>query len=267
MEEDSTTEAQIQPGDIEDDVTTSGEAANTSADSSDSQKGDNAPSDSEVDSADETTEASTDKDAPAFDKDLDSWAEKAGLGALETDKERKLAQIARDNQRDFSRRAASKAQAESLAQKAADAKKTEDDDDEDPMVKRLNSVESELASERQNRKVSEYFAAMSDSKTPVTDQEAETMSALLETAAKDSGKAGVDFLLNNLGRWHKLARLEIAEQSDSSEVDEAAEKARLEERERLAKISQSKSPTKSAKSTNPGKQKDEIAAIWEDDNL
>jgi len=269
MEEDSTTDSSIQPSDIED-VTTGEDSQSNAADSSDLNKEDNAPSDSEDASADENKNseaASDDKDAPTFDKDLDSWAEKAGLGKLESDKERKLAQIARDNQRDFSKRQASKAQADDLAKKAADASKTQDDDDEDPMVKRLNSVENALATERQNRKVSEFFTAMAESKAPVSDEEAEVMSTLLESAAKDSGKAGVDFLLSNISRWHKLARLEISERSDSSETDEAAEKVRLEERQRLAKISNSKSPTKSAKTTTPAKQKDEVAAIWEDDNI
>ena len=268
MEEDSTTDGQIQPGDIDENITTTEEAEDQSAASSDLDTEDNAPSDSEEDSADDKeADGATDKDAPAFDKDLDSWAEKAGLGKLETDKERKLAQIARDNQREFSKRQASKAQADDLAKKAAEVSKTQDDDDEDPMVKRLNALDNELATERQNRKVSEFFGAMAEGKTPVTDEEAQTMSTLLEAAAKDSGKAGVDFLLNNISRWHKLAKLELSEQSDSSEVDEAAEKARLEERQRLAKISNSKSPAKSAKSINPAKQKDEVAAIWEDDNI
>ena len=58
-----------------------------------------APVTPEVTAAEPTSEETA---TPQLDDDIDDWAAKKGI-SVETDNERKLAQIARDNQRDFTR--------------------------------------------------------------------------------------------------------------------------------------------------------------------
>lgn len=260
-------------------VTTEGhpdKTADTSDDddtSSTDDTDDNAPSDAVDDSTSDDKKSEEDKkteeDAPAFDKDLDDWALKAGHGKLETDKERKLAQVARDSQRAFSRGKAAES-------KTADAIKTtsktenQDDDTRTDDQKRLDNIEANQESETYQRRNTEYFLAMSEAGTPVTEEEGEMMAKILTEAKEQGDDAMVKSLLNNSKRWHQLAKVEISENSgdsDSSKTDEDIEKARLEERKRLEKRGQASSPSQSAKTNTPAKQKDEVKAIWDDDSI
>jgi len=279
MEEDSTPEAQnIDTGGSSDDFDLSAEdhsqdsSDDTSADSSDDDSSntndDNAPSDSEDDSANDDkkskTEDSADK-APTFDKDLDKWAEDRGYGPLENDKERRIAQDARNSQRDFSKRAEASAQAKKLADNINQTAKEEIEDDADPLAKDVAQLKADLMTERQNRQVSEFVFSMSEAGTPVTVEESDAMGELLAETLKTDGKAGVDFLIKNIPRWHKLAKLELG--IGQPDTDEISTKARQEERERIKKETNAAGPNRSAKSNAPVKGKDELTKIWEDDSI
>ena len=271
MEEDSTTDATGVDSDdfdlsAEDNITSTSTA--DSSDTSTDVDDDNAPSDADDTSDDdESTDKSEAKDAPVLDKDLDDWAEKAGLGKPETERERRAVQIARDNQREFSRRQAAVKSAKQLETVVDETSKVgESDENDDPIMAKMNAIERQLAITDNNLRVSNFYNAMSEAGTPVSNEEAEVMGNLLKQTAETDGKAGVDFLLKDMSRWHKLAKLEMSN-DNSDEVSEATEKARLEERQKLARKTQAKGPSTSAKNNAPAKQKDELSKIWEDDNI
>lgn len=227
--------------------------------------GDNAPSDSDDDSEDDD-KSTTEKKAgtPAFDKDLDDWAVKHGHEKPETDKERKLLQTIRNGQRNFTK----SRQAEDKINKAADDAVKPDPKGKEDETARLDAMEANLASERYQRRNSEFFAAQALAGTPVSDAEAEAMSSLLTEYKEKDGKFGVEFLLNDIPRWHNLAKMGISTPTDKSEeLDEAGKKAAQAERERIAKASKAKGPTKSAKQTTTAKQKSELDQIWDDDSI
>lgn len=267
--------------DVDDGLDLSGEdsrddAVDTSADTTDddanSNEGDddNGPSGTDDESGDDdkstTDKASSDK-TPAFDKDLDKWMEDRGYDKPENDKERRLAQDTRNSQRDFSKRSEAAASAKKIADNVTDTAKEEvdNDDDADPMAKRLATVEASLTTERQNRQISEFVYAMSEAGKPVTMAESDAMGELLAKTLKEDGKAGVDFLLKNIPRWHKLAAMDIG--TDSVDTDAVSDKARKEERARIQKETNAGGPHKSAKNNAPVKGKDELTKIWEDDSI
>lgn len=234
----------------------------------DAEDGDNAPSDSDDDSGDDDKKSKTgDKTGtPAFDKDLDDWAVKHGHEAPENDKERKLLQTIRNGQRDFSKRQSEK----KVTDAVGDAVKPDssDDDSVDETQKRLDRMDATLASESYRRQATEYFLTQAQAGTPVPDAEGEAMATLLTEYKDKDGEFGVKFLLNDIPRWHRLARLGISSGSDNSEeLGEAEKKAAQAERERIAKASKASGPTKSAKQQSPAEKKSEIEKIWEDDDV
>lgn len=263
--------------DDNDDLDLSGEDSrndidDTSADTGDVEdqgsEDDNAPSDAEADSSDDdksTTENDDAEKAPVFDKDLDAWAEKRGYGKLDTDKERRIAQDARNSQADFTRRREAAAK---LSKAAADstADKSKDDDDADPLAKEVGELRTELRTERQNRQLSEFLISSSDAGTPVSTEEVEAMGEYLKKTHDTDGETGVNFLLKDINRWHKLASLDMDKgtEGDSSEI---SDKVRAEERARLAKKTAAAGPSRSAKTTQPAKAANEVEAIWKDDNI
>lgn len=189
------------------------------------------------------------------DDDLDQWAEKSGLGKLETDKERKLAQIARDNKREFHSKTQSKQAAadvdKTIAEVDPNKSKTKTDFD-DPLERKVADLEAANREERELRQRSEYFA-----ENKVTPEESTAMQAILKEKvdkAPDHKKEAVfNFLSDpdNLAEWHEMAKARLA----TGTGDDVADAVREEERERLAKLSQTKSPERSATSTVPKGQK------------
>jgi hypothetical protein len=246
------------------------ESADTSDVEDEISEDDNAPSDSDEDSADDktNTEESDEVDkTPTFDKDLDKWAEDRGYGTLETDKERRMAQDARNSQRSFSKRSEAAAQAKKLADNIGETAKDEIADDADPLAKEVAELKQGLTTERQNRQISEYVLAMSTTKTPVTEEVSDAMGELLAQTAKTDGQAGVNFLIGNIGRWHKLAISELGVGDDSTDIDAVSDKVRKEERARIEKKQSAAGPTRSAKTNIPAKQISELEKIWNDDDI
>lgn len=272
MEEDST------PGAADnDDLDLSGEDSrtdidDTSADSGDddSDVDDNAPSDAEdEDSGDDDKSTTGDDDdagkAPVFDKDLDAWAEKRGYGPLENDRERRIAQDARNSQSDFTKRREAAAKLSKAAEETS-VDKSKGDDDADPLAKEVGELRTELRTERQNRQLSEFLISASDAGTPVSTEEVEAMGEYLKKTHETDGETGVNFLLKDISRWHRLAALDMPAQNDG-DTNAAADKARQEERARLAKKTAAAGPNRSAKATTTAKAKDEVKSIWEDDSI
>lgn len=254
--------------DADDTTADSGDDSGTDDSNDDDGSDDNAPSGADDKSGDDekSTDKSTDKKPPAFDKDLDKWAEERGYGSLETDKERRLAQDARNSQRDFSKRSEANKAAQKLADNVADSAKPDaTDDDADPLAKDVARLSNELNEERQNRRLTEFFVARSDSGNPVTQEEADVMGDYLKKVAETDGKAGVNFLIKDISRWHSLTQAEMGDDK-SVNADEIAEKARKEERERIAKNSNAAGPTRSAKVTTPKKEVDALEKLWKDDD-
>lgn len=245
-------------------------SADTTDDDASDSTDDSGPSGTDDKSGDDdkstTDKASSDK-TPAFDKDLDNWMEDRGYGKPENDKERRIAQDARNSQRDFSKRSEAAAAAKKIADNVTETAKVEvnNDDDADPLAKEVASLRSELTSEKQNRQISEYVYAMSESGKPVTMAESDAMGELLAKTLKEDGKAGVDFLLKNIPRWHRLAAMDLG--TDKVDTDAISEKARNEERARVEKITNAGAPNRAAKTNSPAKPEDELTKIWKDDTI
>lgn len=273
MEEDSTPEAAADDGldlsgeDSQDaDVDTSADSGDDD-DTSDSDTDDNAPSDADDESGDDdksTTDKKTAK-APAFDKDIDAWAEKRGYGTDLTDRERRIAQDARNSQREVTKSAEAKKAADKISEAADKANPPAKDDKADPQTKRLDALERTLMTERDNRRISDYVTAMATTDTPVTEADVDAISNLLEKTLKTDGKAGVDFLLKDISRLHKLAQLDLG--TDKVDTEAVSEKAKKEERARIEKKTKAAGPSRSAKNTVTSKTKDEVADIWADDSI
>jgi hypothetical protein len=203
-----------------------------------------------------------DKDAPAskFDDDLDEWAEKRGLGKLENDKERQIAQLARDNQRDTRKgMQADKAKIDvnrAIQDAKPEPKKDgEEDDERDPAEIRAERAEEIALEERNLRLRSEYFT-----ENNISDEESNAMGEILkekvDKAADDKKSDVYDYWTNpeNLADWHSLAKARVSGNTDTSAIEE---KAAREERERIAKESNAKSPSRNASNRTSGEKSEE----------
>ncbi len=205
--------------------------------------------------------AKADDKAPAFDADLDDWAEKTGHDKPETDRERKLLQDLRNSRRDYTADRQAKKAAADLQKTVAKATPKQDDDDAvvDPLEKDVKALRAELNQERTTRIQSEYFT-----ENGVTADEVTVMGEILKEKADRGDMRAFEYLSDarNLGDLHDLVKIRMSK----AETTDVVEKAKLEERERLAKISKSGATTRSAKANTPAPKKDELTALWESDD-
>lgn len=259
MEDDSTTAAaddqtdsgktddQTDPNATTDQQTPkTGDDLDTSKSTDESADGDKKPEEGKTE--DETP-------APKFDSDLDDWAEKTGRKKPETDEDRALLQEIRDDKRNFS-----KGQEEKQAKKSADDLnkgikdvkpdvKSDDDDDRDPLEKRLDDSEARFEAERTARLQSEYFQENS-----VTEEESKAMQDFLketiDTAESDDEKLEAFKYWTNpkrLGQWHKMAKANLA--SDPADTTALQDEAARKERVRIEREHQANGSSRSASTT------------------
>lgn len=234
---------------------------NKQDDSADDSKDDAKATDTATSTDDSTDKKKVDDTkTPAFDPDLDDWAEKSGHEKPENDRERKLLQNLRNSSRDFTRDRQAKKTAADLQKTIKDAQKSAENDDDtvDPLEKEVKALRNDLSLERTARLQSEYFST-----NGVTDEEVTTMGEILKEKADRGDMKAFEFLSDarNLGDLHDLAKIRMSKSVDS----EVVEKAKLEERERLAKLSKSGSPSSTARGTTTAGKKDELAELWAED--
>jgi hypothetical protein len=214
-----------------------------------------------------TTTTST-TDAPAsLDSDLDDWAEKRKMPKAETDEQRQAYQDLRNSQREFSRsRQEDQAakDAKDLSKEVDDAKKgiksEDDDDDLDPLEKRVNDVDAQLKSERETRLQSEFYT---NEKVKPEEHKMllDVMKEKFNRPTTPEGKKRAIETWSDPGMLPDLldiARGRIAKTVDSSAItDEAARK----ERERIAKESQANSPGRSATTSSTSDKSEDQARL------
>lgn len=241
------------------------DAAEKQADDTSKKGDDDQPSKTDDDKSDDDKKSdddAADKDAPAskFDDDLDEWANKRGYGKLETDLERRLAQDARNNQREFTRTKQAdkvKSEVDKAIRDTKPDKSTKDDDEEelDPAEKRANEAIALAQEERNLRLRSEFFTENS-----VSEEQSNAMGEILKEKvdkAPDHKKEEVyDYWTDpeNLADWHALAKARTADTADTSAIEA---KAALNERERIAKEHQANGPARSASSVSTGTKTEE----------
>lgn len=233
------------------------------ADDSDDLTSDDADEDTKkADKAEEDDKS--DEKTPAFDADLDEWAEKTGHDKPENDRERKLLQDLRDSKRDFTReRQSKKNDGLDAAIKDAKPKDGKTEDDADPLAKSFSNLEAKFETERAMRLRSEYYRT-----NDVTSEEDAAMIEIIKETGEKGNQARFAFLSNpdNMSDLHILAKNRIAANSTADKTDETVTKARQEERERIAKESKSGGPSRSAKGNTPPPKKDPLQELWESDD-
>jgi len=234
----------------------------------------------ETSDVDKKTEEA-DKGAPALqiDDDLKEWAVKRGYakeGEELSERELRMAQDVRNNQKEFSREKNKEAlnKATELQkvisetsfdkEKEGDPAKTDeppidtdlsfndlDVDPDDPVAQRLARLEAENAARaaREAEREAELEQFKFFSGDNVSDEEAIEMGEILKEFAKNGDKRSHDFYTDpkNLSQWHKLARANIAERVDTTDIEE---KAAQREREKLANTSKATAPKMSASSVS-----------------
>lgn len=199
------------------------------------------------------------EETPAFDTDLDEWAEKAGHDKPETDRERKLLQNLRNSSREFTRDRQSQAQTD-LNKAIRDATpKVDDEAIVDPLEKDVRNLQVQLRQAESRRLMSEYLSTHT-----VTNEEQTAMAEVLKEKADRGDMTAFNYLSDgeNIADWHALGKTRLAQTTDSSAA--VAEKARQEERERLAKESKASGPNRNAHSNTPAPKKDELAELFSD---
>lgn len=240
------------------DTSTDSTSTDSQTAASDDLDGTSKSTDSSAD-GDKSTANEDGDDAPAspkLDEDIVDWAEKRGLKPPETDAEKAAVQTLRDEQREYTKsRQADKAtkDAQELSKEVQTSKPELDDEDDDidPVTKRQDKIESDMAAEKTTRLQSEFYST--NSVTP------EQHKALLDIyKEKVSSPATPEAKQRAFEIWSDpsalpdlldLANARMAKGSDPSAVaDEAARK----ERERIARESQANSPGRGAKSTTSG---------------
>lgn len=205
-----------------------------------------------------------DTPAPKFDDDIDDWITKRGLKVPETEAEKQSLQDLRNEQRDFTRERQAKKDADELAKVTKDAKPVDDsndddDDDLDPLEKRQNKIEAELAAERTTRMQSEFYVT----NKVTTDQHKAILDIMKEkfaAAPTPEGKKRAAELWTSVDALPDLldlakARLAV---TASSTVAEDAAKA---ERERIERESQAKSPGRNATHTSTSEKSEDQARL------
>lgn len=191
---------------------------------------------------------------PKFDEDLDDWAAKTNRPAPTSDRERELYQEIRDGQREYSRNKAIEDAKESLADVNNLIKDQRpdpnplDDEELDPLEKRLNDLEADRAQERSLRMRSEFFTA-----NQITKEQSDMMGEILKEKVDKFGKAAYDHWTNpdNLEDWYQLAKARLIDIDTSAVAEEAARK----ERERIATESKATATRRSATTTTTAEPK------------
>ena len=268
MDEDKSTTPGNNPTDDTAGTTDSSASANTGTDNQpgsdannldDSSKSDDAKS---TDGDKKSPEDSKDNDAPAtpqLDEDLDDWAEKRGMPKAETEDQKRSYQELRNQQREYTRSQQankSKADAEDFGKEVNKVtqenkgKDSEDDDDRDPIEKRQDKIEAEIAQERTTRQQTEFYTT-----NQVTEEQHKAMLDIFreEVATGDTvdeKKANLEYWSNpkRLPTLLKLANARLAEGADTTAIEEEAAR---KEREKIGRESNAKSPGRSATKYKP----------------
>ena len=264
MSETSTTDENDQSGDSAASTTTADTTDSTSTDTqtaaSDNLDENTSKSTDSSDDGDKSTEEDKSEEAPAspkLDADLDDWIGTKGFPKPETDVQRAAYQAQRDEQREFTRTRQADKSAKDAKELGDEVHKTQsdikvdDDDDLDPLEKRVKANEDAFQQERTTRLQSEFYS--SNSVTPEQHKVIlEVYKEKVSTPASDEGKQRAFEIWsdpNALTDLLDLANARIAKGSDTGAVaDEAARK----EREKIARESQANSPGRGAKSTTSG---------------
>jgi len=253
MENDSTTDAADNQSDQQnadnqsdqDKATTDQQNGDQNADNL--EKSDSTDNSGEDDNSNSNEEEDENSSASKFDDDLDEWAKKTNRAVPTTDSERKLLQEIRDGQREFSREQEAK-KATAAVQDAmkdsqpTDNKQDDEDDEGDPLAKKVSELEASNRSERTARLQSEYFSTH-----PVTPEESKVMGEILKEKVDKGGQSAYDYWTNpdNLEDWHTLAKARIGSTTDTTAIEtEAARKERV----RIAKEQQANGPARNATS-------------------
>lgn len=209
-----------------------------------------------------STEEATAQSAPQLDEDIDEWIAKRGFKA-ETEEEKISYQQLRDEQREFTReRQAAKdiENAKKLGEEMHSMHPQLEDNEEyeDPLEQKLNSLERKLEEAQTSRLQSEFYSS-----NKVTSDEHEAMLAIFSekiNVAKTPQEKALAFQYwsnpSSLPDLLALAKAKIVLSTDMTSVrDEAAQ----QERERIAKESSATSPNRGARiiSTTSEKTEDE----------
>lgn len=261
-----------------DDPSAAADPSTTSTDPTGTGQGTGAANDPDPSKSDDTTAADGDKnptaktndsvtadDTPApLDADLGDWIEKKGLAPATTDEQKQAYQAMRNEQREFTRSRQAKDDSTILGDSIKDTKDklkpAEDDDTLDPLEKRQNKFEADLAEERNTRLQSEFYTTQK-----VTPEEHKLILDIfkekVDTQPTDEAKLRAVDIWGSpaaLPDLLDIARARLAKGVDTSAVEtEAARK----EREKIAKESNAKSPGRSASTTQTSdKTEDEARA-------
>lgn len=177
-----------------------------------------------------------------FDKDLDEWAQKRGYGELKTDLERRLAQDARNQQRDFHKK------------RSGDLTKESD------QIYQPNSEEDDdiAAIRKDQARMQAYVTANTffDSTPEAKPYEAKMASIVAEERDKRGDQAAA-YLLSDLHRLYIIAK----NTSSEDDIRDAAEQARHDERQLLAKKQSAATPNANASTHTPAKKADPAEEI------
>lgn len=225
----------------------------------------------EDDSEDEKSEEKTKEkpDASKFDKDLDTWAEKAGHDKPENDRERALLQKLRNGSRDFTKDQQAKKSAEvldkTLTEEKDAAKPEAKDDTSTPEQKRLDALEKSYASERTTRLRSEFLIT-----NKVSDETGEIMAQIFKE--KVAKAPSIEAKNREIEYWSDPAHLEdwleLAKAREANAVgkDQIVDEATRKERERIAKESRATGPNRNASKSNSAKSQDSaVDKLWKED--
>ena len=184
-----------------------------------------------------------------FDKDLDTWAEKAGYDKPETDRERKLLQTIRGGQREFTKGQQAKKSVSELDKAVEEAKKEipdAEDDFIDPLERKVAELEASRNEERSNRLQSEFFTekAITESTGKIM---GEVIKELFDKASTDKKQQVLDYW-SHPDQLPQL--LEIAEARElKARGDASTDEAVQAERRRIEKESKGSAPIRNAKTT------------------
>lgn len=247
------------------DPTGTGQGTGDDANNPDPSKSDDANAadgDKEKPTAGDDSAKKDDTPAP-LDADIEDWADKKGLPKATSDEQKQAYQVMRNEQREFTRTQQAKKDSATLTDsvtKTKDGLKPKDDDELDPMEKRMAAVEADRIAERTARLQSEFYTT-----EKVTPEEhkaiLEIFKEKVDRQPDDKSKlAAVDLwgAPEALPDLLDIARARLAKSTDTTDV---ADKAAREERERIARESNAKSPGRNASTTTTSdKTEDEARA-------
>ncbi len=225
---------------------------NQTATSGDDLKDASQSTDTSADGDKTSTEGSDKVDTPAskFDSDIDDWAQNRGLPVPTNDSERLAYQSQRDERREFTRDQQAKKDADALSKTVAEAKPTDaqqQDDDIDPLERRQDALEQQLAEERITRQQSEFYSLKK-----VTPEEhkvlLDVMKEKFTRPTTEEGKKKAFEIWSSPDALPDLLDLAKARLSQGS-TDTVAQEAAQKERELIARESQANSPGRGAKSS------------------